>query len=141
MQPFPPISPDVRRTLLRGLVGVLVVGMVAVAGFLGLVASRDLDSMARQVLESGRASASGTLEVGRTRTRFWPNPRILLDRVQFRSADGRFAVTAGRAVIDIGMFDLIDGRIDAPNIRLLGAKVEAISGPIQNFYQASRRGI
>lgn len=124
--------------LRRAALAVLALCLLLAGGIGALLASRDLDSIARDVVNGLQVETGGQLAVERTRVRYWPTPRIVLEGVQFRRADGGATATASRAVISVSLFDLIDGALDSPNITLDGATIRLNTGPVERLYSNPR---
>jgi AsmA protein len=129
-----PSARQIRIGALALLAAVLVIG----CAFFAFMATRDLDAVARDLVAGLQAESGGALVVGRTHTRVWPTPRVVLDDVSFRRADGSVSGTATRATITINPLDLIDGRLDSPNVSLEGAVIRLAAGPIEHFYDSPR---
>jgi AsmA protein len=110
----------------------LGLGALVVAGALAaLVRSRDLSQIPARVVEAVLAETGGHLRFGKAEIRYWPQPRIVFDRLSFEHADAGLWLNSGRAVLRIGLTDLLDGSIDQPHLELSAPDIRFSAAPFQ----------
>lgn len=117
----------------------LGLGALVVAGVLAaLVRSRDFSQMPARVVEAVLAETGGQLRFGKAEIRYWPQPRIVFDSLGFDHAGAGLSLKSGRAVLRIGLADLLDGSIDQPHLELSAADIRLDPGPFREAAAAPR---
>lgn len=124
-----------RAALILGLVSAALAAALAL-----LVSSRDFSQMPTRLAETMLAETGGQLRFGKAEIRYWPQPRIVFNRLRFEHEAAGLSLDAGRAVLRIGLADLLDGSIDQPHLELGGADIRLHSRPFQQA-SASPQGL
>ena len=132
-------TPERLRSILRswaiGVGAVLLLGAMTVAGIL---ASIDLGKVRDQVVASFQAETGATLTISSAKQLYWPRPRVILNGVSLTLPDGRVKIVAPRAVVQFDVLDLLDGRIDSPNVALESPEIRVAAGNLGRFYSSPR---
>jgi AsmA protein len=122
-------------------IGALATGLlllVAAIAFAILLSMRDLEAMARQAMAGLEAETGGRVSASGVRSSLWPHPRVIIDDLQFRSTATGVTATAQRATLSINPVDLIDGKLDSPNLTLEGAVLRLPTVPLERYYNSPR---
>lgn len=132
------LNPRTATLLRRGLIGLATFIVLGLAAVIGVLASLDLGKIRDHVVASLQAETGAVLTVTSAKQFYWPRPRVVLNGVSLALPDGSASLLAARAVIQFDVLDLLDSRIDAPNITLESPEIRVASGQLGRFYNSPR---
>jgi hypothetical protein len=138
---FATLLSPARLARMKSVALILAVVAIAAAGALAvLVGTRDFSQLPGRVTEAVLVETGGQLRLGKAEIRYWPQPRLVFSQLHFDHPGAGLLLTSGRAVLRIGLIDLLDGRLDQPHLELTGADIRLDPGA---FHQAaaSPRGL
>ncbi|MGL5448197.1 MAG: hypothetical protein ACRDBL_12900, partial [Rhabdaerophilum sp.] len=133
-------SPVFLTRLKLAALGLAITTFVLVSSLFVLIASRDFSGIPARVAEAVQVETGGQLRFGKADIRYFPQPRIVFDALEFEHQGAGLSVKAGRAILRIGILDLIDGSLDQPHLELEAADIRLQ----QSFFQqavAAPRGL
>lgn len=134
------LAPHVLARLKMAVLALGVVALLFASAMVVLIASRDFSSMPARLVEAVASETGGELRLGKPDIRYWPQPRIVFGGLSYDHPGTGLSVKAGRAVLRIGLVDLLDGRLDQPHVLLDGADIHIRRDLFQRA-AASPRGL
>jgi hypothetical protein len=127
-----------KRLLVRSLIGLGAVVLLALAALTALVLTRDYASIEASILARYEKELGVSLTLGARRQSLWPKPRLIYQNVAVRRLAGDVELKAPRAVIQIDLFDLIDGTIDGPALVLENPEIRVDLGAVDSAFRSPR---
>lgn len=133
-------SPVLLARLKQVGLAVAIAAFVIASTLAVLIGSRDYSQMPARIVEAVQAETGGQLRFGKADIRYWPQPRIIFDTMEFEHAGAGLSLRATRAVLRIGLADILDGSLDQPHLVLSAADIRVRPALFQQA-SASPRGL
>lgn len=133
-------SPVLFLRLKRAGIIVVIAALMIAATLAVIIGSREFSQIPARVAEAVHAETGGHLRFGKADIRYWPRPRIVFDTIEFEHAGAGLSLKAMRAVLRIGITDVLVGSLDQPHLVLNAADIRLGPGLFQRA-AASPRGL
>lgn len=138
MPGFPTLLLRYTSLLRRMAIGLAVAAVLAVAGLVTLILTRDYAAIEQGILARYEQDLGLTLRFGQRHQVLWPKPKIVYEDVAVRRLAGDGELRAPQAVIQFDLFDLMDGSIDGPALGLSKPDIRVDVGTLDARFRSPR---
>jgi AsmA protein len=129
-----------RRHFRVALLAVAGIILVALAGFVALIATRDFSGAPARLASLIARETGAEISIEGTELRYWPSPHLVLGQVRVKHAGKGFDIRAPRGEIRLDLLDLVDGSVDFPHLALDRAEI-SLGGSEWRARYASPRAV